>query len=111
MVFKIDFEKAYDKVNWNFLFKSLELSGFNSTWCGWMNQITRGGTLCVRINNSLGRNFGTFKGIRQGDPISPLLFNSAGDVIARMFRKAQENGLIRGLVPHILHNGITSICR
>jgi hypothetical protein len=48
-VLKIDFEKAYDKLDWNVLFKSLELSCFNDTWCGWMKKVTVRGTLCVRI--------------------------------------------------------------
>jgi hypothetical protein len=60
---KIDL--AYDKINWYFLFQCLELSGFNDTWCGWMKQVVVGGILCVRINHSLGRNFCTFKVVRE----------------------------------------------
>jgi hypothetical protein len=47
-----------------------------------------GDTLCVKINNNLGNYVGTHKGVRQGDPLSPLLFNVIGDSLARMFRKA-----------------------
>jgi hypothetical protein len=48
-VFKIDVEKAYQKVNWDFLLHCLNLSGFNFTWCGWMKQMTMGGTLIFKI--------------------------------------------------------------
>jgi hypothetical protein len=54
VVFKIVFEKTYDKLNLNFLVKCLELSGFSEIWCGWMKNEVVGGSLCVRINNTLG---------------------------------------------------------
>jgi hypothetical protein len=94
VVFKIDFEKAYDKVCWNFLFTCLQKSGFNSIVCGWIKSMVVGGTLCVKINNLLGKYFGTHKGVGQGDPLSPLLFNVIGDSLSRMFRKAKENNLV-----------------
>lgn len=33
LVLKLDFEKAYDKINWNFLFKCIEQRGFDGRWC------------------------------------------------------------------------------
>jgi hypothetical protein len=71
-----------------------------------MKKVVVGGILCVRISKSFGRDFGTSKGVRQGDPISPLMFNAVGDVIARMSRKAKNNGSIKGLVPPIVKIGI-----
>jgi hypothetical protein len=65
-----------------------------------------GGTLCVKINNMSGKYFGTHKGVIQGDHLSPLLFNIIGVSLARMSRKAQENNLIRGLVPHLIQDGV-----
>jgi hypothetical protein len=44
--------------------------------------------------------------VRHEDPISPLLFNAARDVLTRMFRKTKNNNLIKGLVLHILENRI-----
>lgn len=60
----------------------------------------------MKINSVLGRYFGTHKGVRQGDPMSPLLFNIVGDVVARMFRKDQNNNLICGLVSHLIPKGV-----
>jgi hypothetical protein len=39
VVLKIDFEKAYDKVNWHFLYVMMEKKGFGSTWCDWVMRI------------------------------------------------------------------------
>ena len=54
IVIKLDIEKAYDKVNWEFLLKCLENKGFGSTWCGWMRKIIQNGTVSVKLNNTLG---------------------------------------------------------
>lgn len=35
-MFKIDFDKAYDSVNWNFLFDMLKMLGFGELWCRWI---------------------------------------------------------------------------
>jgi hypothetical protein len=43
--------------------------------------------------------------MRQADPISPLLFNYAWDVLVGMFRKEHDGGLICGLVPHPVDKG------
>ena len=57
IVFKIDFEKAYDKGCWGFLFDTLEMRGFNKKWCDWIKQVVTGGTVCVEINNTMGPYF------------------------------------------------------
>ena len=44
--------------------------------------------------------------MRQGDPLSPLLFNLAADALAKMIQQAQRNGLIQGLIPEYVENGI-----
>jgi hypothetical protein len=94
VVFKIDFEKAYDKVIWEFLFVCMQKCGFSLLVCGWIKKLVTGGTFCVKINSNMRNYFGTPKGVRQGYPILPLFFNIIGDCLARMFRKAQEISLI-----------------
>ena len=76
MVLKLDFEKAYDKVNWAFLFEVLKLYGFSDVWCSWIQKVVTGGTISVKLNDKLGPYFvSSIKGVRQGDPLSPILFN------------------------------------
>jgi hypothetical protein len=42
-----------------------------------------------------------------GDPLSPLLFNFVAEVFTRMMLKAQANGMVTGLIDHLIPNGIT----
>jgi hypothetical protein len=106
IVLILDFEKAYDKVCWDFLFAGLKIRGFNDKWCLWIKQVVTGGTVSVKINNMLGPYFVSHKGVRQGDPLSPILFNLVADCLTRMVRNAQENGLIIGLVDNLVPKGI-----
>jgi hypothetical protein len=98
VVLKLDFEKAYDKVHWGFLLRSLEIRGFSSTWCAWIKKVLENGTLAVKVNNTIGPYFSSHKGVRQGDPLSPILFNLAAEILTRMIYSAQQNGLVTGLV-------------
>ena len=52
------------------------------------------GTVSVKLNNSIGPYIKSFKGVRQGDPLSPILFNLIADCLTRMIIKAQRNGLL-----------------
>jgi hypothetical protein len=73
IVLKLDFEKAYDKVKWKFLFHCLAARGFCNTWCNWIQEVVSGGTISVKMNDLLGQYIKSYKGVRQGDP-SPQFF-------------------------------------
>jgi hypothetical protein len=38
VILKLNFEKSYDKVKWNFLQQTLRMKGFSEKWCHWINQ-------------------------------------------------------------------------
>ncbi|XP_058733339.1 uncharacterized protein LOC131604944 [Vicia villosa] len=82
---KIDKSKAFDTLSWDFLLKTLNCFGFSSKFCNWIS------TLLSLANHSIGVNgkqAGFFKcsnGVRQGDPLSPLLFFLAEEEYALNF--------------------------
>uniref|UniRef100_A0A452XNZ9 Reverse transcriptase domain-containing protein n=1 Tax=Aegilops tauschii subsp. strangulata TaxID=200361 RepID=A0A452XNZ9_AEGTS len=82
------------------------LRGFNETWCGWVKQILHIGTVSIKLNNCVGPYFQSAKGVRQGDPHSPFLFNLAAECSSKMIRNAQKNKLIVGLAPDLIPDGV-----
>lgn len=106
VVLKLDFEKAYDKVDWNFLFDCLRYRGFCDKWLKWIKEVVSGGSLNIKLNNQLGPYFVSHKGVRQGDPLSPILFNFVADCLTRMVHNAQNNGMIKGLAENLIPNGV-----
>jgi hypothetical protein len=105
VVLKLDFEKAYDKVNWNFLLDCCKQKGVSEKWLTWINKVVSGGTLSVKINDCIGFYFCSYKGVRQGDPFAPTLFNLVVNRSSKMIQTAQRNGLISGLADQIIDGG------
>jgi hypothetical protein len=68
--------------------------------------VASGGTISVKVNNKIGKYIKSFKGVRQGDPLSPILFNFVADCLTGLIHKAQENNLIIGLISHIIPKGV-----
>ena len=75
VVVKIDFEKDYDKVDQNFLFDCCKQKGFSEHWLDLLKKTFINGTLRVKVNDEVGPYFGSFKCVKQGDPLAPTLFN------------------------------------
>ena len=71
--------------------------------------MTQGGSVCVRLNDENGPYFSVGKGLRQGDPLSPLLFNLVVDVFTKMLTKAANQGIISGLLTDLFEGGIVSL--
>jgi exonuclease III len=107
VLLKLDFEKAYDKVNWDFLQQALRMKGFDPKWCQWIQQYVSRGSVGVRVNDDFGHYFQTRKGLRQGDPLSPTLFNIVADMLAIIINRAKEDGQVEGLIPHLVDGGVS----
>ncbi|KAJ9565840.1 hypothetical protein OSB04_001806 [Centaurea solstitialis] len=74
LIFKVDFEKAYDSVNWGFLLDVLEKMGFGVKWRKWVGTCLKTARVSILVNGSPTEEFLMEKGIRQGDPLAPFLF-------------------------------------
>jgi hypothetical protein len=102
IVLKLDFEKAYDRVNWDFLKEVLLRKGFNGAYMHIVLQLVNGGQTAISINGEIGPFFRNKRGVRQDDPISPLLFNLVADALDEMLTRARDTGHIVGVVPHLI---------
>ncbi|CAJ2663194.1 unnamed protein product [Trifolium pratense] len=120
LAIKIDIAKAFDTIDWSFLIKVSKVFGFNSIFCNWISTILHSARLSISIN---GKNEGYFecaRGVRQGDPLSPLLFCLAEEVLSRGLTKLVNDGhlkLIKGtrsshIPSHILYaNDVMLFCK
>jgi len=99
LAFKIDISKAFETIDSSYLIKVLRSFGFNNKFCSWIEAILESAHLSISVN---GKQYGYFnckKGIRQGDPLSPLLFCIAGKVFSRGILNVVKKGnleLIKG---------------
>jgi hypothetical protein len=93
---KLDIEKAYDHVNWDCLIHLLGRMGFGLKWLGWIRACISTVRFLVLVNVSLAGFFGTSRGLRQGDPLSPLLFLLMMEILSKMLQQAEGCGFIRG---------------
>ena len=83
------------------------MKGFSQKWCEWIQHFTEGGIVNIKVNNQLGSFFQTKKGLRQGDPMSPILFNIVVDMLAILIARYKEAGQVAGVVPHLIDNGLS----
>ena len=97
LIFKVDFEKAYDSINWKFLFRMLELMAFPSKWIDWIKGCLISGKGSILVNGSPTNEFRFKIGLRQGDPISPFLFIIALEVVDMFIRRAVDLGMFQGI--------------
>jgi Reverse transcriptase (RNA-dependent DNA polymerase) len=99
IVLKVDFEKAYDRVNWSFLLEMLRSRGFGQKWTLWIDNLLKGAQTCINFNGSLTSYFTCKRGLRQGDPLSPLMFDLVTDTLCQILTRGKNVGIIEGLGP------------
>ena len=96
VVFKIDFKKAYDHVSWDFLDYVLEKKGFSPRWKKWMRGCLSTVSFAILVNGNAKGWVKASRGLRQGNPLSPLLFTLVADVLSRMLLRAEERNSLDG---------------
>ncbi|GAU13743.1 hypothetical protein TSUD_82520 [Trifolium subterraneum] len=96
LLFKVDFERANDSVNWNFLDYMMGRMGFADQWRKWMRACIFQSSMSVLINGSPSEDFRVGKGLRQGDPLSPFLFLIVAEGFMGLMRNAVDSNLFHG---------------
>ncbi len=99
VIIKIDFEKAFDSVEHNAILAMLKAKGFDDTWIHCTKEILSTSSSSVLLNGVPGKFFDCKRGVKQGDPISPLLFVLAADLLQSMTNRALSNGILSLPIP------------
>nr|GEX88101.1 RNA-directed DNA polymerase, eukaryota [Tanacetum cinerariifolium] len=97
MFFKVDFAMAYDSVRWDYLIDVLEAFGFGSRWCQWIRGTFSFAKTSVLVNGSPSDEFIFHYGLKQGDPLVPLLFIIVMESLHLSFSKVVEADLFTGI--------------
>ncbi|CAL0305463.1 unnamed protein product [Lupinus luteus] len=95
-IFKVDFKKAYDSVNWSFLLYMLERMGFCFKWRNWIKSCLQSNTVSFLVNGSPTSEFSMARGLRQGDSIAPFLFLIVAERLAGIMRSAVSKNIFKG---------------
>ena len=96
-ILKLDFHKAFDSVAWSFLEWTLASMGFPDVWRSWIMACVSSAAASILINGSPTVPFKLHRGLRQGDPLSPFLFNLIVETLSLVIDKAANLGLWEGL--------------
>lgn len=118
LIFKVDFEKAYDSVRWDYLVDILHKFGFGDKWRMWIKGCLYSSMGSVLVNGSPSSEFQFFKGLKQGDPLSPFLFILVMESLHISFSRVMEAGLFTGVsigdslkLSHLFFFRRCSLCR
>ncbi|GJW66594.1 RNA-directed DNA polymerase, eukaryota [Tanacetum coccineum] len=97
MIFKVDFEKAYDSVRWDYLEDVLNKFGFGSKWRDWILNCLHSSKGSILVNGSPTGEFQFRKGLKEGDPLSPFLFLLIMESLHLSFQNVVNEGLFKGV--------------
>lgn len=103
IVVSLDAEKAFDRVEWSFLYDVMDRFGLGEDFVRWVQLLYSSPLASVRTNNNLSPPFSLGRGTRQGCPLSPLLFAIAIEPLAIWLRSEERfKGIMRRGITHKL---------
>ncbi|XXG88987.1 hypothetical protein AAC387_Pa12g1096 [Persea americana] len=94
---KLDISKAFDKLNWSFLFSCLRFFEFSEAWISLISECIYTTRCSILINRSPQGFFSSSCGLRQGDPLSPYLFIIVEEILSLHIQNLQSQGIISPL--------------
>ena len=105
---KIDIHKAFDSVHWAFLKELLDSLKFPLLFTQWIMKCITSMQFSININGQQGAFFKGKRGLKQGDPLSPLLFVLSMEYLSRLFKHASLTPGF-GFHPHYKKMGLTHL--
>jgi hypothetical protein len=96
LLFKVDFEKAYDSVDWGYLDSVMGRLSVPTWWRKWMKECVCTATASILVNGCPTDVFALKRGLRQGDPLSPFLFLITAEGLNAMMSEAVNQNLFVG---------------
>ncbi|VFQ85187.1 unnamed protein product [Cuscuta campestris] len=106
VIIKLDMSKAFDRVSWSYLEKVLCLFGFSRAAISVLMRFTKKAYLSLLINGTQSKFFSPSRGLKQGDPLSPLLFNIASEGFSRSINHLY---CVKGLEPYTMGRNFQNI--
>jgi len=94
---KIDIATAFDTVSWPFLLEVLQHMGFGQRWRDWISIILATASTKILLNGRPGRRICHARGLRQGDPLLPMLFVLTMEVLNHFLKWVEQQQLLTPL--------------
>ncbi|KAL3688942.1 hypothetical protein R1sor_015251 [Riccia sorocarpa] len=94
---KLDFEKAYDRVNHQYLWESMQAAGFDSKFITLARGLVEGSTSKIHVNGKFSEEIAIERGVKQGCPLAPLLFAFSTQPLMMLLREQEQEGNLTGL--------------
>ena len=96
LICKLDIEKAYDTISWEFLYQVMGKMGFRGRWMSWIKWCISTASFSVLVNGSPTGFFSSSRGLRQGDPLFPYLFVIGMETLSRLLSHATDGNYLSG---------------
>jgi hypothetical protein len=94
IILKLDFAKAFDTIEHEAILQAMKHMGFNDLWLRWIKEILSTRTSSILLNGVPGKQFICKRGVRQGDPLSPLLYLFGSDLLQAMVNSLLQQGVL-----------------
>lgn len=97
IIFKLDFEKAYDQVNWDFLWFIMHRMRFGDLLIKEIKRCISCASGPLPVNGTLSPKFNMERRLKQCYPLSSLLFNLVAEALPRLLNQCESAGWINGI--------------